>query len=231
MPLPTWSCVCRWSSVKGEGDIFSFDLLDGSGGEIRVTAFNEVAHELFPLIEMGSIYTVSRANLKNKNTVRHYIASTAKASTCCSILTTQALLLFVQLLCWAGLQCNQPPIRDRAESRFRCRALRRHSQPEQHTSDANQRKAPCSILVSCQYASHSNCACAWAHSAQFHPIAGLSEVTPGTMVNILGVVEEVAPWQVRECLPFARCAVACNTQCFKPCNVLRCSPAAGHHQA
>lgn len=81
MPLPTWSCVCRWSSVKGEGDIFSFDLLDGSGGEIRVTAFNEVAHELFPLIEMGSIYTVSRANLKNKNTVRHYVASTAKAST------------------------------------------------------------------------------------------------------------------------------------------------------
>lgn len=120
MPLPSWSCACRWSSVKGEGDIFSFDLLDGSGGEIRVTAFNEVAHQLFPLIEMGSIYTVSRATLKNKNAVRHYVASTAKASTRSSMLTMQALLLFVQLLCWAGLQCNRPPIRNCAESRLRC---------------------------------------------------------------------------------------------------------------
>lgn len=33
----------RWSNARGEGKVFSFDLLDVDGGEIRVTAFNDEA--------------------------------------------------------------------------------------------------------------------------------------------------------------------------------------------
>eukprot|EP00955_Chlamydomonas_euryale_P043381 352576-Chlamydomonas_euryale.AAC.1 len=36
----------RWNGVKGEGKLFSFDLLDTGGGEIRVTAFNDAVDKV-----------------------------------------------------------------------------------------------------------------------------------------------------------------------------------------
>lgn len=40
-----------WSNAKGEGKLFNFDLMDESG-QIRVTAFREVAEKYFDIIEV-----------------------------------------------------------------------------------------------------------------------------------------------------------------------------------
>ncbi|GLC43682.1 hypothetical protein PLESTM_001504100 [Pleodorina starrii] len=56
----------RWTNVKGEGKVFSFDLLDRGGGEIRVTAFGAEAEKFFESIEVGAIYQVSKASLTQK---------------------------------------------------------------------------------------------------------------------------------------------------------------------
>ncbi|GLI66607.1 hypothetical protein VaNZ11_010528 [Volvox africanus] len=56
----------RWTNVKGEGKVFSFDLLDKDGGEIRVTAFGAEADKFFETIEVGAIYQVSKASLNQK---------------------------------------------------------------------------------------------------------------------------------------------------------------------
>ena len=60
----------RWNGVKGEGKLFSFDLLDHEGGEIRVTAFNEQAERFFQIVEVGKVYMVSKASLVHKKPVR-----------------------------------------------------------------------------------------------------------------------------------------------------------------
>ena len=45
--------AARWSNMKGEGKLFSFDLLDVGGGEIRCTAFNDQAEKFFAVVEVG----------------------------------------------------------------------------------------------------------------------------------------------------------------------------------
>ncbi|KFK31567.1 hypothetical protein AALP_AA6G128800 [Arabis alpina] len=54
----------RFSNVRGEGKLFSFDLLDAGGGEIRVTCFNDLVDQFFDLIVVGHVYLISRGNLK-----------------------------------------------------------------------------------------------------------------------------------------------------------------------
>lgn len=56
--------------MKGEGKLFSFDLLDAGGGEIRVTAFNDQAEKFYAIVEVGGIYMVSKAGLQHKKPVR-----------------------------------------------------------------------------------------------------------------------------------------------------------------
>lgn len=58
----------RWSNSRGEGKVFSFDLLDKSG-DIRITAFNDQAEEFDPIIEVGCMYSVSKGSLKPKRPV------------------------------------------------------------------------------------------------------------------------------------------------------------------
>ena len=41
-----------WSNSKGEGKLFSLDLLDESG-EIRATAFNAEADKFYDMVEVG----------------------------------------------------------------------------------------------------------------------------------------------------------------------------------
>eukprot|EP00803_Ostreobium_quekettii_P006045 evm.model.scf_430.4 EVM.evm.TU.scf_430.4 scf_430:16968-25836(+) len=60
------SDVRRWSNARSEGKVFSFDLLDGQGGEIRVTGFNDEADRYFDMVETGGIYTLSKASLTQK---------------------------------------------------------------------------------------------------------------------------------------------------------------------
>nr|GEW81635.1 replication protein A 70 kDa DNA-binding subunit A-like [Tanacetum cinerariifolium] len=54
----------RYNNAKGDGKVFSFDLLDAHGGEIRVTCFNAVVDNFYDLIEVGKVYYVSRGSLK-----------------------------------------------------------------------------------------------------------------------------------------------------------------------
>lgn len=53
-----------YSNTRGEGKVFSFDLLDSDGGEIRVTCFNNVADQFYNQIETGKVYMISRGNIK-----------------------------------------------------------------------------------------------------------------------------------------------------------------------
>lgn len=59
----------RWSNARGEGKVFSFDLLDKEGGEIRATAFNEQAEDFEPIVEVGGVYSLTKGTLKPKRPV------------------------------------------------------------------------------------------------------------------------------------------------------------------
>ncbi|KAJ0252673.1 Replication protein A 70 kDa DNA-binding subunit C [Hirschfeldia incana] len=54
----------RYSKTHGDGKLFSFDLLDAEGGEIRVTCFNEVVDKFFDVIVVGNVYLISKGSLK-----------------------------------------------------------------------------------------------------------------------------------------------------------------------
>ncbi|KAI3410646.1 Replication protein A subunit, partial [Psidium guajava] len=54
----------RYNNARGDGKVFSFDLLDSDGGEIRVTCFNAVVDRFFDIIEIGKVYLISKGSLK-----------------------------------------------------------------------------------------------------------------------------------------------------------------------
>ncbi|KAI3862722.1 hypothetical protein MKX03_002014 [Papaver bracteatum] len=54
----------RFTNDRGEGKVFSFDLLDSDGGEIQVTGFNAVADQFYDRIDAGKVYLISRGSLK-----------------------------------------------------------------------------------------------------------------------------------------------------------------------
>ncbi|TQE04749.1 hypothetical protein C1H46_009602 [Malus baccata] len=54
----------RYNNAKGDGKVFSFDLLDSEGGEIRVTCFNAVLDRFYDIIEVGRVYLISKGSLK-----------------------------------------------------------------------------------------------------------------------------------------------------------------------
>ncbi|KAK3159253.1 hypothetical protein QOZ80_2AG0147840 [Eleusine coracana subsp. coracana] len=56
--------IRRYHNAKGDGKVFSFDLLDSDGGEIRVTCFNALVDRFYEAVEVGKVYVVSRGNLK-----------------------------------------------------------------------------------------------------------------------------------------------------------------------
>ncbi|XP_071532708.1 replication protein A 70 kDa DNA-binding subunit isoform X2 [Panulirus ornatus] len=60
------SDIRTWSNSRGEGKLFSMDLLDESG-EIRATAFNEQVDKFHDMIEINKVYYISGANLKTAN--------------------------------------------------------------------------------------------------------------------------------------------------------------------
>jgi replication factor A1 len=47
-----------WHNAKGEGKLFSVNLLDDTG-EIRATAFNDVAEKLYNVFQKDTVYYVS----------------------------------------------------------------------------------------------------------------------------------------------------------------------------
>ncbi|XP_074571966.1 replication protein A 70 kDa DNA-binding subunit A-like [Curcuma longa] len=54
----------RYNNPRGEGKVFSFDLLDSDGGEVRCTCFNAVADQFYDQIEVGKVYLISKGSLK-----------------------------------------------------------------------------------------------------------------------------------------------------------------------
>ncbi|XP_051137025.1 replication protein A 70 kDa DNA-binding subunit A-like [Andrographis paniculata] len=56
--------IRHYNNPRGDGKVFSFDLLDSDGGEIRVTCFNAVADQFYHQIEPGRVYLISKGTLK-----------------------------------------------------------------------------------------------------------------------------------------------------------------------
>ena len=59
--------VKHYANAKGPGKLFSIDLLDAQGGEIRATGFGEVVDQFYDQIEVGKVYLISRGSLKPAN--------------------------------------------------------------------------------------------------------------------------------------------------------------------
>ena len=56
-----------WHNTRGEGKLFSVDLLDAQGGQIRATMFNDAVDKFFPLLAVDGVYSVSKGVLKPAN--------------------------------------------------------------------------------------------------------------------------------------------------------------------
>jgi len=50
----------HFASARGPEKVFSFDLLDAQGGEVRAICFNLQADQYFELIEVGKVYLISK---------------------------------------------------------------------------------------------------------------------------------------------------------------------------
>lgn len=57
----------KWSNAKGEGCLFSIDILDAGGMDIRGTFFKEDAEKWFPVLEVEKVYTFTGGRLKVAN--------------------------------------------------------------------------------------------------------------------------------------------------------------------
>ncbi|KAF4615161.1 hypothetical protein D9613_003179 [Agrocybe pediades] len=56
------SDIKTWSNARGEGKLFNVTLMDDTG-EIRGTGFNLVVDELYPKLEEGKVYYISKARV------------------------------------------------------------------------------------------------------------------------------------------------------------------------
>jgi replication factor A1 len=51
-------------NARGDGKVFSFDLLDADNGEIRTTCFNNVVDQFYDKIDVGMVYFITKGFLK-----------------------------------------------------------------------------------------------------------------------------------------------------------------------
>ena len=56
-----------WSNARGEGKLFSVELLDAKGGEIRATMFNDMVDKYFEMMTPGSTFYLSGGKIKMAN--------------------------------------------------------------------------------------------------------------------------------------------------------------------
>lgn len=61
------SQIRTFSNDRGSGKVFSVDLLDKDGGEIKASFFNGSADKFFAELEAGKVYTFSKGNVKVAN--------------------------------------------------------------------------------------------------------------------------------------------------------------------
>ncbi len=62
--VTTKSDIRTWSNAKGEGSLFSIELLDSSHMDIRATFFKEAVDKFYTLLQIGKVYTLSGGRLK-----------------------------------------------------------------------------------------------------------------------------------------------------------------------
>ncbi|XP_064612626.1 replication protein A 70 kDa DNA-binding subunit-like [Liolophura sinensis] len=60
------SSIRTWSNSRGEGKLFSVNLLDESG-EIRATGFNDAVDKFYDFLEVNKVYYISKGTLKTAN--------------------------------------------------------------------------------------------------------------------------------------------------------------------
>ena len=53
--------------ASGEGKVFSADLLDCDGGEIKASSFNDAADKFNEMLQLGKVFTFSRGSVKVAN--------------------------------------------------------------------------------------------------------------------------------------------------------------------
>ena len=58
------SCCSVWHV---QGKLFSVDLLDKDGGQIKATMFTEAADKFFPVLQLNKVFTITKGNLKIAN--------------------------------------------------------------------------------------------------------------------------------------------------------------------
>lgn len=56
-----------FTNARGEGQLFSMDLVDESGGETRATFFNKAVDAFYDRILPGKVYTMSKGQVKTAN--------------------------------------------------------------------------------------------------------------------------------------------------------------------
>lgn len=61
------SDIRTWSNAKGEGSLFSIELLDSSGMDIRATMFKDAVEKYYNYFEVGKVYTITSPRLKVAN--------------------------------------------------------------------------------------------------------------------------------------------------------------------
>jgi replication factor A1 len=71
-----WKIKCRiaskapikeWSNARGEGKLFSLELVDSSGDDIRCTFFKDAVDKWYKHLEKGKVYTFANGKLKIGN--------------------------------------------------------------------------------------------------------------------------------------------------------------------
>jgi replication factor A1 len=65
--LTAKSDVRTWSNAKGEGSLFSVEMLDSSGFDVRGTFFKEGVDKWYNILEVGKVYTFTGGRLKVAN--------------------------------------------------------------------------------------------------------------------------------------------------------------------
>ncbi|WFD35331.1 Replication factor A protein 1 [Malassezia cuniculi] len=77
------SDVKHWSNARGDGKLFSVNLLDQSG-EIRATAFNDAVDRFYPILQENGVYYISKAKVniakKQFNTLNNEYEITLESS-------------------------------------------------------------------------------------------------------------------------------------------------------
>ncbi len=61
------SDIREWSNAKGEGKLFSIEMLDSSGMDIRATFFRDAVDKFYDMLQCDNVFTFSGGRLKTAN--------------------------------------------------------------------------------------------------------------------------------------------------------------------